>query len=116
MFATIGLNFMKFWASLTPAKMINILLLVVIIFISIHASKMQDERDKSQDNYDSLYLRYQDYIDKTIEYRDSQSKDCNERLMDYSDKKNAEIEELSREFRVKYVELLKLYTNLNKRK
>lgn len=96
--------------------MINVLLLMVIVFMAIHASKLQDERDVYKEDYKDLYGRYQEYIDKTIEYREKQTNDCNDRLVSYTDKKNAEVEELSREFRVKYVELLKLYTNLNKKR
>lgn len=106
------LNFFNFFGKLNPSKMINIVLLGVIFYMAWHSNNLEIERDNYKDRYEKVYDKYTNYVNRMQDIRDKQTVECNEILRGYTEKKNQEIEDLSRDFKNKYLELLKLYTDV----
>ena len=109
MFTTITIGFTKFFAKLTPSKMINIVLLIGLFFLYSHSESLKKERDDYKDRYTAEQNNHQKYVQTIQDARDKQTIDCNEILNDYTEKKNKEIDDLSKDFRKKYLDLLTLY-------
>lgn len=109
MFTAITVGFTKFFAKLTPSKMINILLLIGLFFLYSHSQDLKKERDDYKDRYQTEQNNHQKYVQTIQDARDKQTINCNEILSDYTKQKNKEIDDLSRDFNKKYLDLLKLY-------
>ena len=112
MFTTITIGFAKFFAKLTPSKMINIVLLIVIIFLYSHSQDLKKERDDYKDRYQSEQDKHNNYVKTIQDARDRQTYDCTKLIQDYLDKKNKEIFDLNNQFNKKYGQLLHLYEKL----
>jgi uncharacterized membrane protein YhiD involved in acid resistance len=112
MFTAISVGFAKFFAKLTPSKMINIVLLIGLFFLYSHSQDLKKERDDYKDRYQTEQDNHNKYVKSIQDARDKQTVDCNDILRAYTDRKNKEIEDLSREFKNKYLEVLTLYQRL----
>lgn len=106
------LDFLKFFTQLSPSKMINIVLLVVITFFYFHSESLKSERNDYKDRYITEQTQHQKYVQTIQDARDKQTINCNEILNEYTEKKNKEIEQLNKDFKDKYLEVLTLYQKL----
>lgn len=115
-----ALDFLKFFASLTPERMINIVLVCAIIFVGAWSFNSQEnyrtERDEFKTKYDTLYKNYTIEVQRNVNNTNQISKDCNDRYNSYVEVKNAEINKLVIDFNDKYNKLLRevtKYSNKN---
>lgn len=112
MFSAITVGFTKFFAKLTPSKMINIVLLGVIFYFVMHSQDLKKERDNYKDRYQTEQDKHNTYVKSIQDSRDKQTYDCTKMIQDYVDKKNEEIDDLNKDFNKRYGELLHLYEKL----
>lgn len=110
------MGFLKFFAKLTPSKMINIVLVCLIIYMgwNSHQTKQEyrQEREDFKKKYEQLYIKYDAERDKNNQRQEKLSKDCSEQLQTYVKDTDKNIEKLTKEWETKYGTLLSKYTVL----
>lgn len=108
-------EFFQFFAKLSPAKMINVVLLGVIIFIGWHSYTTQEalrvERDDFKDRWETVSDKYNAQVTENQTIQNKLQADCAEQIREFNEKRDAEAKAFTDDMKEKYSILLKKLTD-----